>query len=187
MTVLLDANMLLLLLDSKLTGPKDANGQPVPQVNERMNYLVSELQRQREKIIIPTPALAEVLVRAAAAGGDYLTRLSRSSAFKIEPFDVRAAVEVASMTAEDIARGDKTGGNRAVWQKVKYDRQIVAIARIHQCSTIYTDDLGIRTFAKALNIPTVGVADLQLPSQDAQLMLPWNPTDDDEPPSPQSG
>jgi hypothetical protein len=53
--------------------------------------------------------------------------------------------------------------------------------------TIYTDDLGIQTFAKVLNIPTVGVAALPLPPQDAQLPLPWNPPDEDEAPPPPSG
>lgn len=113
------------------------------------------------------PALAVVLVRAGTAGGNYVTQLSRPAAFKIEAFDLQGAVEVAAMTAKGIAKGDKSGGNNAVWQKVKYDRQVVAIAKMHGCTTIYTDDLGIQTFAEALNIPTVGVAALPLPPQDA--------------------
>jgi hypothetical protein len=55
MSVLFDTNMLLLLLDPKLPAPTGKDGKPIAdRVNDRMNYLVAELQREHEKIIIPT-------------------------------------------------------------------------------------------------------------------------------------
>jgi hypothetical protein len=183
-TAVFDANVLLLLLDPLLPPPKDpATGSLVTDANQRITYLVNELQRQHRKIVIPTPALSEVLVRAGAAGDDYLTRLSRAAAFKIEPFDVRCAVEVAAMTAAAIAAGDKKSGSAEPWAKVKYDRQIVATARVVQASIIYTDDGGIRTFAGLIGMSTSGIAGLPLPPQDAQLVLPWNAPQDEAHPN----
>lgn len=185
MTVAFDANVLLLLLDPALPPPKDPTaGAPVVDANQRITYLVNELQRQHRKIIIPTPALSEVLVRAGKASDDYLTRLSRAAAFKIEPFDIRCAVEVAAMTAAAIAAGDKKSGSSDPWAKIKYDRQIVATARIAQASIIYTDDGGIRTFAGLIGMPTLGISGLPLPPQDAQLALPWSAPQDEAYPDP---
>ena len=185
MSVAFDTNLLLLLLDSKLPAPTGKDGKPVAaRVSDRINYLVSELQRQNEKIIIPTPVLAEVLVRAGMAGADYLSKLSNSSAFKIEPFDMRCAIEVAAMTAQALKGGNKSGGSTASWQKVKYDRQIVATAKVHQCTMIYTEDGDIPTIAKAAGIPTTGLASLPLPPEDAQLSIPWSVPPDEEAPPP---
>jgi hypothetical protein len=61
---------------------------------------------------------------------------------------------------------------------VKFDRQIVAIARVHRATTIYSDDKNIRTIAKAGNIQTIGLAALLLPPRTAQgelkLLSPSN-------------
>ena len=41
------------------------------------------------------------------------------------------------MTRTAISRGDKKSGSRDTWAKVKYDRQIVAIARVLQAPWYY--------------------------------------------------
>jgi hypothetical protein len=67
--VVFDAATLLLLLRPDAGRPLDpATGTPVERVEERMAYLVQRLEKARSKILIPTPALSEVLVRAGAAG-----------------------------------------------------------------------------------------------------------------------
>ena len=139
--VLFDANTLVLLLDPTLSAPIDeATGEPVTEVEKRIKHLVGTLQESREKIVIPTPALAEVLTHAELAGADYFTKLNRSSAFRIEPFEIRAAIELAQMTSSAINKGDKKDGVSASWSKVKFDRQIVAIAKVNNVSMIYSDD-----------------------------------------------
>jgi hypothetical protein len=88
-------------------------------LQDRITYLVSELEKRKEKIIVPTPALSELLVRAGEAGPDYLDILNRHAAFKIVDFDQRAAVEVAAATREALAAGDKRGGSHSPWAKIK--------------------------------------------------------------------
>jgi hypothetical protein len=58
-----------------------------------------------------------------------------------------------------------------VWAKVKFDRQIVAIAKVVGATVIYSDDKDVATLAKKQGIETIGVADLPLPKEDAQMTL----------------
>jgi hypothetical protein len=105
--VVFDATILLLLLRPNVGCPVDSCGNPIAAIQERLDYLVERLEKQRTRIIVPTPVLSEVLVRAGAAGPDILDKLTRSTVFKIEPFDTKAAVEAALMTKSAIDGGNK--------------------------------------------------------------------------------
>ncbi len=94
------------------------------------------------------------------------------------------------MTREAIEDGDKRGGGEGTWAKVKFDRQIVAIAKVEGANVIYSDDRNVQTFAAGVGISVVKVADLPLPPEDPQAPLPLeeepkpmddaNETDQDE-------
>jgi len=116
--VIFDANFLLLLLDPAVGSPVDpATGQPLARARDRVEHLCTTLSEQRETIGIPTPVVAEILVYAESAGQEYLAGISKSSCFRILPFDLRAAIEVAAMTARAIDSGDKRAGSVDPWQK----------------------------------------------------------------------
>lgn len=179
--VVFDATTLLYLLDPEAKAPIDPEtGKPVANVKERIEFLVSELEKGKEKIIVPTPALSELLVRAGEAGPEYLDILNKSAAFKIVDFDQRAAVEVAAATREALDAGDKKRGSGSPWAKVKFDRQIIAIARVEGASTIYSDDADIGRFSKNSGITVIRVCDLPLPPQDAQQLLPFSQAESDD-------
>jgi len=57
---------------------------------------------------------------------------------------------------------------------VKYDRQIVAVAKVCGATTIYSDDKDVRTLAKTVKIDVIGLADLPLPPEKAQMDLELN-------------
>lgn len=165
-----DATTLLLLLAPDASVPKDSNGNPISFARERIDGLVADIAKRKAKIIIPTPALSEALVRAGSvAGANYLARIRKSGWFRIESFDERAAVEVAEMTKAAIDRGDKKDGSTATWAKVKYDRQIVAIAKVNSASAIYSDDINLTSFARRSGLRVISVADLNVPDAAAQL------------------
>ena len=127
----IDATNLLLMLRPGTHVPAGPDGVPVDKPKERIEFLISKLDKEKAKIIIPTPALSEALVRAGpAAAQEIIEKLQKYSVFKIEPFDTRAAIEVAAMTRKALDGGNKRGKSGATWAKVKYDRQIVAIARV---------------------------------------------------------
>ena len=117
-------------------------------------------------------ALGDALVKAGAAASQQIVdHLQRYSVFSIEAFDTRGAVEVAAMSREALVKGNKRGKSDATWAKVKYDRQIVAIAKVHGATTIYSDDGDIATLGRRAKIEVVSLAELPLPPQKAQLDL----------------
>jgi hypothetical protein len=126
--VALDASVLLFLFDENTPAS-------VPGAKERVEYLVQTLSDAGEKIIIPTPALSECLVHAGPAGPEYLAIITKQACFRVAAFDERAAVEVAVRTFQARQSGQKKGGNPdATKAKIKFDRQIVAIAAIEGAS-----------------------------------------------------
>jgi predicted nucleic acid-binding protein len=168
--VVIDATILLLLLRPGSPVPAGPDGVPIDRPKERIEYLVQQLDKAKTKIIIPTPALAEALVRAGAEASQQIVEyLQRFSVFSIESFDTRAAIEVAAMSREALVKGKKRGASDATWAKVKYDRQIVAIAKVNGATTIYSDDGDIATLGKRAKINVISLAGLPLPPQKAQL------------------
>lgn len=170
--ILLDATAFTLMVNPEAKPPIDpATGQPVARAKERFQFLEVEAQRQSETIVIPSPALAEVLVGLGDAGPAVLERVTRSACFKIAAFDTREAVEVAAMTRDAIRAGDKKDGSPSSWQKVKIDRQIIAIARVQGVQRIYSDDGGVAAFAEKVGIPVIQTWALPLPPEDPQQSL----------------
>ena len=69
--VVFDATTLLLLLSPNVEAPTDpATGQKVELAGERVDFLVQQFEKDRTKIIVPTPALSEILVRSGSAAAD---------------------------------------------------------------------------------------------------------------------
>lgn len=168
--VAVDATTLLLLFRPDIPGPVDAKGNPVARVKDRIEYLVSQLDEAGTRILIPTPALSETLVRAGHAASQAIVDvLSRKAVFRVESFDTRAAVEVATMLRAELqATGKKAVKAGESWAKVKFDRQIVAIAVVNAATRIYSDDNGVRTLAQRYHIPVTTVAELPLPPEPAK-------------------
>ena len=60
---LFDAGFLHILFDDKARIARDKNGNPVVErAQERIEFLVQTMSHRRDKIIIPTPALAEFML-----------------------------------------------------------------------------------------------------------------------------
>jgi hypothetical protein len=147
---------------------------PVIQCQERVTFLLESLQQQNAKIVIPTPALAEVLVRGAKGGPEFLRILSSSRHFRIAPFDERAAVEFAARQAERIAVSARAPA--ATRTKAKFDDQIVAIAAVEGATTIYSDDEDIAKLAEG-RFEVTGIAAIPLSPESAQGKLPFEAGD----------
>lgn len=170
MIVAVDATTLLLLVNPDADPPEDpATGKRLTKAKERVERLIEEVDAQKGTIVIPTPALAEVLVRAGDAAPAVLDRLNRSARFKIADFDQRGAVELAAMTREALRSGDKFEGIAEPWQKVKFDRQIIAIARVNNASVIYSDDSGVASFGSKAGLSVIKSWELPLPVRQDDL------------------
>ena len=166
MIVTIDANILIYLFDDKTSAPiSKATGLPVDKCHERVKYLFQELEREKAKIVIPTPTLAEVLVRAQEGAPERLRILKASKHFRIVAFDERAAVEFAATQSNRIALGERSPAQTRA--KAKFDDQIVAIAAVEQSDTIYSDDEDVRKLA-ASKFKVIGIDELALPPENEQ-------------------
>jgi hypothetical protein len=83
---------------------------------------------------------------------------------RIAPFGSRAAVEAAARHREALREGDKMEGS-ANWAKVKFDRQIVAIAKVEGAERIYSNDDDIRRYGKADGVQVIKLEDLEGPPE----------------------
>jgi hypothetical protein len=169
MPVVFDASFLIPLLDPEIKGSGDADA--------RLSFLVQTLDKARKKVIVPTPALCEVLIGAGDAAPQYLEILNRSARFKIAPFATRAAVEAAAAHREALRAGDKKEGAPS-WLKVKFDRQIVAIAKIEGADTIYSNDDDIARFSSRDGIAVVRLEQLASPPEKPQGELSFEGSDE---------
>jgi hypothetical protein len=168
--VSIDSNFLSLLLYPGAKAPDDpVSGKSIERLADRMENLITELDDSDERIIVPTPVLAEFLILAGKDGPEYLNKIATTKTFLLKPFDEKAAIELAAREIADRVKGDKRGGVKGDWQKIKIDRQIVAIAKVNSAHTIFADDRGVRAFAKKLDMKVVGSWELYLPPSDTPL------------------
>ena len=160
---LFDNTHLCLLFHPTARPPLDANKKPVTRCQERIDFLVTRIEEAHKKIVIPTPALAELIVIAGPNYVQYLNEINGRACYKVADFDQRAAIEAALRMADALRAGDKKSGILAPHNKIKFDRQIVAIARVENVGTIYSDDDGVKTLAEQCGIAVIRVEDLPLP------------------------
>lgn len=140
---------------------------------ERVAFLLDSLKEQKEAIILPAPAFAEFLILAGEDAPKYISIIRENSVFRIEPFDDRAAIEIAQIEIEARNKGKKRGSAEGEeWQKVKFDRQIVAIARVNNAKPIYSDDPDIIKHGKDCDVEVVSLSSLPMPPTH-QPKLPW--------------
>jgi hypothetical protein len=161
--IVFDTTYLVVMLQEKFPPVKDRNNKLVLQARERINYLVQQLSASNSIIIIPTPVLAEIMVRAGKAGPEYLEKLSNSSKFRLTSFDVRAAIEASELIRK--VKEEQKSQPLETWAKIKFDVQIVSIAKAENATVIYADDPGIENHGKRVGIIVRRICDLQLPPE----------------------
>lgn len=133
---------------------------------------------------MPTPALSEVLIGAGDAAALYLDIINRSARFKIVPFGARAAVEAAAAHRDALRADDKREGSDSSWTKVKFDRQIVAIAKVEGADIIYSTDVDIARFAARNDLEVVTLEQLPFPPETLQGELSLaTPANEESPPA----
>jgi hypothetical protein len=71
--------------------------------------------------------------------------------------------------------GDKKDSIDQPWQKIKIDRQIIAIAKANGAKLIISMDTGVQTNAKRVGISTIDIQGLELPESAKQKVLPLKP------------
>lgn len=169
--VVFDTSILALAFDVSAKPPVDpTTGVKLTECQARIDHLIKTLSKAKTRVLIPTPVLAEYLVRAGLDRDNRLSELTSSRAFVVAPFDTRAAVECAAIEDADYVRL-RTVPESESKAKVKFDRQIIATAIARGATIIYTGDKKLAERAKRNNIEVVMTWDLTLPPLDPQLKL----------------
>lgn len=159
-----DAGFLSVLFHQNPRIPAEpGTGKPVTDAKDRVEFLINTLSESGEQILIPTPALAEILIALGKmAGAQAIDDLHGESAFRIEGFDERAAIELSHMA--ELKPGEKKRkGQQGTWAKVNFDRQIVAIAKVNGVKTIYSTDGDVRKLAVKEGLTAVALHELPSP------------------------
>src|SRR6187402_1021827 len=164
--VLVDANFLIAWQGKGVDRDTDA----------RISHLVDRLDKVKARLVIPTPAIAEYLVGADLAGVQAINALSAKAFVVIGSFDYKAAFELSVIDRGAKNAGDKRDGVNVAWQKLKIDRQIVAIARAHGCDLIISEDQGVHANALRVGIVACTIADLELPDSARQRPIEFAET-----------
>ena len=153
--IIFDATYLVVSPNPNPLPATDREGKPVERFKERVAELAAQLNVSSQVIGVPAPAMAEVLVRAGQGRAQFVSILSDRWRFQIIPFDSRAAIEASELIAAVKSNKDKWDK----WAKVKFDIQIVAIAKAEGASVIYSDDKDIENLAKRVGIPVKRIPD----------------------------
>jgi hypothetical protein len=177
--VAFDNTILSILLFPDAVVNEGPDGKPVDRAQDRVNALVQELQYGGEQVLIPAPALAEVLATPDCDIDEVLSALHASAYIRIGDFDQRAAVELALRLRAAMASGDVREGVATTKTRMKFDRQIVAIALTNGARLLYSDDDGVKKLGERSGLRVVRTHDLPLPAVQQDLFegKPPEPTE----------
>lgn len=168
--IAIDANILSLILYPEASVPDDyRTKQPIPMAHRRAEQLIEQASARNEAVLIAAPILAEVLVVVADKIEEYITEFEQSATLRIKPFGTRAAVELAIRTKAARDSGDKKDGVQDTWAKVKYDRQLMAIAKVEGAMEVFSTDAGVLKHAAAFGLVGRHLADVELKPRQSEL------------------
>jgi predicted nucleic acid-binding protein len=165
--VAFDNTMLSILLNP------DTNSK-VSLAKERAESVVQALEKSRRKIILPAPACAELLTAIGPTAQQYINTVSRSRLFEVASFDGRCAAELALLNRDTFRLNDKRD-KLEPYQKIKVDRQIIAICKVYGATELYTDDDGLQKRARLCGIVALGIGDIPIPESEKQIKLELEP------------
>lgn len=139
------------------------------EIFRKLDMLIQDLVDKRKIIGIPAPAWAEFLAGAKLAMPEIINKFGGKRAIQILPFGDAEAIEAAEIERRFKRR--VKGENQGSRTIVKYDRQILAIARTQNAEILYTDDDKMAKEANRLSIKVCKTDDLPLPPEPPQQEL----------------
>jgi len=92
--IALDASSLSILLNPRAKIPLDPETKaPVELGRERILGFIARAEKEKRKLIVPTPATAELLTAIGPTSADYIRVINRKAVFEVRSFDEVAAIE----------------------------------------------------------------------------------------------
>ena len=159
--ILVDANFLVAFLDPKLN----------PELRVRIDSFVVQIEKQGCMLVIPMPVLAEYLVGADQAALKSMQALERKKFVLLANFDRASAYECSQLDRSAKGGRDKKDGNDQNWQKIKIDRQVLAVGKANGATLVISRDKGVRNCADRTGIECLWIDELPLTPEDQQMGL----------------
>jgi predicted nucleic acid-binding protein len=185
--VVFDSSFLVAAVEPAVV-PVESHGGLEEDYRARLNQFLLQLDREKARIIVPTPVLAEIFVKKPERMGAFLRNLRRSSRFSIGEFGTAAAAAAADLMRR---HWPNPRARQAEWSRhrLKFDLQILAIAQVANAACIYTNDKELADLARAERMSAMRFQDLPtLEADQGSLPLPAPPpsveADDTTPPPP---
>lgn len=177
--IVFDTSVVAIAFDQNAAVPLDpSTDKPLTHSKKRIDALLFSLAQQKVRVILPTPVIAEYIVGGGLDKSKRLDIITNNKAFIVAPFDLRAAIECALIEDADSHRVLPVNETKA---KVKFDRQIIAIALAQGADTIYTGDKSLGAKARACGLSVVYTWEIPLPPETAQSNLFEDDQQDDQP------
>jgi predicted nucleic acid-binding protein len=165
--VILDTTMLTLFLRPHAPAPNDPKtNAPVLRAAERVELLIEQLAKDGNRILLPAPVWAELLVAAGDSGPSFAAEVNKRFSFEIVAFDAISAVEAAVDQRNALKAGNKKIQFDGSRQCVKADRQIMAIGKTRNVDAVYTADTDFVKIGGTMNVNVITLWDLPLPSEE---------------------
>ncbi|WP_315807802.1 nuclease [Pseudomonas sp. C9-3] len=141
----------------------------------RMAGLVAELKRKREPIGIPAQVWAEFLDAASPEELAHSQDIFKTSAFRLLPYDLRAAMETVEVSRSGRDARKATKGKKRERQAVKVDWQIIAIGKLHRARLLLTNDGDMQLEAVRSGLTCKAIAELEIPDDLRQHAINYEP------------
>lgn len=159
--ILVDANFIVAFVSPK-TSLDDRS---------RIDHFLECAEKSKSKVIFPMPAIAEFLVRADLAGVEFLNRLDKKTFLLMADFNRAAAFELSQIDRAALNVGDKKDETEEPWQKIKVDRQIIAIGKSLGATLVVSADGSVRNNALRVGMLGMTIQELELPEAARQQKL----------------
>lgn len=159
--IVVDANFIIAYCSSKT----------IPDDRARIEHFIERVEKAKAKVVFPMVAIAEFLVGADLAGIEFLNTLDRKAHIHMADFNRAAAFELAQIDRAAIGSRDKKDESEEPWQKIKTDRQIVAIGKAQGAQLAISNDKNVRNNALRVNIQAMTIQELTLPESARQMHL----------------
>ncbi|WP_447928061.1 hypothetical protein [Vreelandella sp. EE27] len=172
MRLVVDANILMQIL--KAGGRNDLMCPRTDEVIEnpegRAEALLDLMNTKADRILIPTPALSEILVRVEdhELHREYLSVINSMACFDLINFDAISAINCAQLVNNSELKQLK--GVDDPKKKVSFDRQIIAMTQAYGGDELWTHDKKMLAKAEAVGIVVKSLADVA--SNMSQMELP---------------
>ena len=176
--IALDNTFLSVLLNPSGRMPyAPGTNDPIALAKERAESVIASIEKAKRRIILPAPAVAELLSAIGPDAQQYLNVISRSRVFEIGSFDARCAQELALLNRSVFLSTDEKD-KKEPYQKRKVDRQIIAICKVNGVTELYSDDFGLSNIARLCGVTPVGLHEIPIPESAKQGSLNLQPHED---------